>query len=131
MKRYSKRVLRVHGTAIVILGIALTVVGWIGTYHGAGVMAMLKEQPLAYIGLFQAYLLMSTLGVALWIGSYSEDTRRWHVIGFLAHSSPLAANLVFWDLIARYGISHAGIAIHVVFMLVEAVAFLGYHRGSD
>ena len=63
------------------------------------------------VGLFQAYLLMSSLGVALWFGSFTDNPGRWHVIGFLVHTAPLAANLIFWSMITQHGITHAGVAI--------------------
>ena len=55
------------------------------------------------VGLFQAYLLMSSLGVALWFGSFTDNPGRWHVIGFLVHTAPLAANLIFWSMITQHG----------------------------
>ena len=128
MKKYSKLILRIHGTVVILVGTILTVGGWIGWQSGTGVMNMLQAQPIGYIGLFQAYLLMATLGVALWVGSFTENTRPWHVIGFLAHLSPFAANIIFWDMITEYGISHSGIILHIVFMLIQSVAFVFYHR---
>ena len=128
--KYSKLVLRVHGSVAIFLGVALTVMGWVGTHHGAGQMALLQQHPLSYLGLFQAYLLMSSLGVALWFGSFTDNPGRWHVIGFLAHTPPLAANLIFWSMITQYGITHAGVAIHLTFMLIEGGSYLAYRRAS-
>lgn len=91
-------------------------------------MQILQEQPIGYVWLFQAYLLIAAFGVALWVGSLTKNTRPWHVIGFLAHISPFAANIIFWDLITEYGIPHSGIILHIVFMLIESIAFVFYHR---
>jgi len=126
MKNYSKYVLRIHGTVIIFAGLALTTVGWIGTFNGTGMMAILESQPIGYIGLFQAYLLMSCFGIVLWMASYGKETRIWHIAGFLAHSAPLAANIVFWDLIGSYGIPHTGIILHITFMIIQAISYIFY-----
>ncbi len=115
----SRTVLRVHGSFLIVATLALTVSAWGGYTSGEGQFGMLHAEPIGYVGLFQAYLLMTTLGVALWVGSFRETPRVWHVIGMLSHSAPLAANFVFWDDIERYGITHAGIALHLAMMLVE------------
>ena len=131
MKKYSKNILRVHGTIIIFAGLALTAMGWVGTFHGTGMMAVLEAEPIGYIGLFQAYLLIACFGIVLWMGSYREERRIWHIAGFLAHSGPLAANIVFWDLIGGYGIPHTGIILHITWMIVHAVSYIFYERGQS
>ncbi|MBL4755806.1 MAG: hypothetical protein JKY52_19710 [Flavobacteriales bacterium] len=128
MKKYSKNVLRIHGTVIIFAGLALTVLGWIGTFQGKGMMAILESEPIGYIGLFQAYLLMACFGIVLWMASNLEERRIWHLAGFLAHSAPLAANIVFWDQIESYGISHNGIMLHITFMTIQAITYLFYEQ---
>ena len=130
MKKYSKYILRVHGSFAIMAGTVLTIIGWIGTFQGKGSFSVLETQPIGYIGLFQAYLLMACFGIVLWIASYRQETRVWHIAGFLAHSPPLAANLIFWDMITEYGISHSGIFLHIVFMLIESVAFIFYNQNK-
>ena len=128
MKQYSRLILRVHGTTIILAGVALAVIGWQGTFAGTGMLKVLQTEPLGYIGLFQAYLLMASFGAALWVGSFAANTRPWHAIGFLAHTAPFAANLLFWNLVTDYGVSHSGIILHVVFMLIEAASFVLYEK---
>lgn len=128
MKKYSRLILRIHGTTIILAGTILTVIGWVGTFAGTGVMKVLQTEPLAYLGLFQAYLLIAALGVALWVGSISVNTRPWHAIGFLAHLGPFAANIIFWDMLTEYGITHSGLILHTVFMLTESLSFAFYNK---
>lgn len=120
----SRLVLRLHGSFLLVATLALTTAGWGGYVSGEGQFGMLHAEPIGYIGLFQAYLLMTTLGVALWVGSLHEKTRVWHLIGILSHTAPLAANFLFWDEIVRYGITHAGIAIHLTMMALELGGWL-------
>lgn len=123
-KRASKLALRIHGSILIAATIALTISAGLGYARGEGQFAMLHAEPIGYIGLFQAYLLMTTLGVVLWVGSLQEKPRVWHGIGILGHAAPLAANFLFWQDIERYGITHGGIAIHVSMMTVELVGWL-------
>ncbi len=86
MRKYSRLILRIHGTTVILAGIILTIFGWVGTFAGIGVLKVLQTEPLGYLGLFQAYLLMASLGVALWVGSFSVNTRPgtrsvfWHIL---------------------------------------------------
>lgn len=122
--RSSKRVLRLHGTLLIAATLALTSASGLGYQSGSGQFGMLHAKPIGYIGLFQAYLLMTTVGIALWLGSTMVHTRPWHLIGILGHAAPLAANFLFWRDIERYGITHAGIAIHVSMIALECVGLL-------
>lgn len=119
--RISKAVLRTHGSLLIAATLILTTASGLGYLSGHGQFGMLHAEPIGYIGLFQAYLLMTTLGVALWLGSTMVRTRPWHLIGILGHAAPLAANFLFWRDIERYGITHAGIAIHVSMITLELV----------
>lgn len=122
--RLSRAVLRIHGSFLAIATSLLTISSGLGYLSGQGQFAMLHAEPIGYIGLFQAYLLMTTLGIALWVGSFSEKPRAWHIVGILSHAAPLAANFLFWQDIERYGITHAGIAIHVSMMTLEIFGLL-------
>ena len=119
--RKSQTVLRIHGSLLILATLALTTASGLGYRSGSGQFGMLHAEPIGYIGLFQAYLLMTTLGVALWLASTVVNTRPWHLIGILGHAAPLAANFLFWRDIEHYGITHAGIAIHVSMITLECI----------
>jgi hypothetical protein len=124
--RVSKIVLRTHGSLVILVGIALAIVVNIGRVKGIGPMSFLQNNPLVTVGLFQAYLLIGVLGIVLWIGSYQDAIKKWHIIGALAHVPPLMANIIYWDLFKDIGMtsnSIAGMVMHCFWILVELFAF--------
>ena len=59
-------VLRIHGSFLLVLTVINTVLAMIGWATGKGPFALWQEIPFAAVELFQAYLIMSVTGVALW-----------------------------------------------------------------
>jgi hypothetical protein len=53
----------------------------------------MQREPMVWVGLIQAYLLMTIIAVLLVLGSGQENTRKWNVVGALAHCAPLIAAL--------------------------------------
>lgn len=88
-------------------------------------MAVLSTNPLVEGGLFQAYSLMMLVGIVLWMGSFQENPGKWHVVGFLAHLSPLLANFIFADLLVTLGLPST-IPLHGSLMLLELAALVYY-----
>ena len=120
-----KRILRIHGAILILVGIALTVNSTLGTYHGVGKFSFLQDNEFALVGLFQAYLLMAIIGLVLWLGATITGIRKFHIIGALAHLPPLAANIMFWHLFSDLGITTLttiGTTFHCVFIFIETVA---------
>lgn len=123
-----RRILRIHGTFLFFLTIAVTINTMVGWAFGKGLYALWHEQQFAAVGLFQAYLLMFVVGIVLWVGSTQQkDLWKWDLIGLLAHLPPLATNFIFADLFASYGfqsISLVSIALHSIWISVELFAIL-------
>ncbi|MCH8903253.1 MAG: hypothetical protein IIA45_05000 [Bacteroidetes bacterium] len=122
-----KIILRLHGSFLILIGIVLTTLAGIGTYYHSGLFEFLQHNEFAYIGLSQAYLLMTIIGLVLWIGSYSSNPRVWHIVGALAHVPPLAANIMFWHLfveIEMTTMATGAMVLHGVLILVETTAFI-------
>jgi len=68
---------------VVALGSAVaTTVGW---KTGSGLFGFMQQNPLVWVGLIQAYLLMTIIAVLLVIGSREANPRKWNVVGALAH----------------------------------------------
>jgi hypothetical protein len=70
---------------------------------------------------------MGVIGLSLWIGSFQERTRPWHLIGALARGVPITMNIIFYNLITSSSIGGAavfGLTFHCVFSVVEVVAGL-------
>lgn len=125
--QFSRRVLRTHGSAIFVMTGLLITISTLGVTRGQGLYGFLQGNPWGYIGLVQAYWLMGLIGAGLWIGSFQEQTRPWHLIGALAHVVPIALNIGFYSLITSSGIGNAaflGLAFHCVFSALEVVAVL-------
>ncbi len=88
-------------------------------------MAVLYTYPLVEGGLFQAYSLMMLVGIVLWIGSFQDNPGKWHVVGFLAHLSPLLANFIFANLLVTLGLPST-IPLHGSLMLLKSAALTYY-----
>jgi len=122
-----KKILRIHGSILILIGVALTVKSTIGTYIGVGLFSFLQDNEFALVGLFQAYLLMAIIGISLWLGSASKGIRKFHIIGALAHCPPLAAIITFWHLFSNMGmttVAAIGTTFHCLFICIETFAGL-------
>ena len=131
---FRRKVLRFHGTFLLILTVVNTIITMIGWAVGKGPFALLQQEQFAAVGLFQAYLLMFVIGIALWFGSMLEkDLWRWDLIGLMVHLPPLAVNFIFADLFAANNLqstSIVSVTIHVVFISLELFAILYKRRIS-
>jgi hypothetical protein len=94
---------------------------------GTGLFGFMRDNPMIWVGLIQAYLLMAIIAVLLVLGSAQANARKWNVVGALAHCAPLIAALsaldVFESMGAR-GIVQAAITFHVVWLCLETFAAL-------
>src|SRR6266496_6339681 len=116
--RVSRAVLRLHGSFLILLTAFLITFSLIGTFRGTGIMSILSTYPLVEVGLFQAYSLMMLAGIVMWIGSFQNNPGKWHVVGFLAHLSPLLANFIFATLLVTLGLPGT-IPLHGSLMLLK------------
>ena len=110
---------------LVALGSAVaTTIGWM---TGSGIFGFMKQNPLVWVGLIQAYLLMTIIAVLLVIGSREANPRKWNVVGALAHCPPLIAALSSLGVFASMGalgIVRIAIAFHFVWFSLESFAAL-------
>src|SRR3977135_1001696 len=124
---FRRWLLRIHGTilALVALGSAVaTTVGWM---TGTGLFGFMLWNPMVWVGLIQAYLLMAIIAVLLILGSSQINTRKWNVVGALAHCPPLIAALSSLDTfesMGALGIVQVAIAFHFVWLCLETFAAL-------
>jgi hypothetical protein len=125
MKNFRVKLLRVHGTLAIVMGIALTVNCSLETFAGIGSFKFLQQNPMGMVGLMQAYLLLAMIGFVLWTGSYLENTQKFHIIGALAYCPPLAANIIFFGMFTEMGMAWASLAgstFHIIFISLESFA---------
>lgn len=110
---------------LVALGSAVaTTVGWM---TGSGLFGFMRQNPLVWVGLIQAYLLMTLIAVLLILGSGQVNARKWNVVGALAHCPPLIAALSSLDAfesMGALGIVRVAIAFHIVWLCLEVSAAL-------
>jgi len=87
----------------------------------------MQQNPLVWVGLIQAYLLMTIIAVLLVVGSREANPRKWNVVGALAHCPPLIAALSSLQVFASMGalgIVRVAITFHVVWFSLETFAAL-------
>jgi hypothetical protein len=94
---------------------------------GAGVFGFMQTNPMVWVGLIQAYLLMTIIAVLLVLGSDQANSRKWHVVGTLAHCAPLIAalsSLGVFESMGALGIVRVSITFHIVWLCLETFAAL-------
>src|SRR3977135_4249810 len=124
---FRRWLLRIHGTilALVALGSAVaTTVGWM---TGTGLFGFMRQNPMVWVGLIQAYLLMTIIAVLLVLGSAQANPRKWNIVGALAHCAPLIAalsSLNVFESMGALGIVRVAIAFHFIWLFLETFAAL-------
>jgi hypothetical protein len=116
-----------HGTILTLVALgsaAATTMGWM---IGIGPFGFMQQKPLVWVGLIQAYLLMTIIAVLLILGASQANTKKWHIVGALAHGPPLIAAFSSLDLFASMGV--LGVVwipstFHIVFLTLETFAAL-------
>jgi hypothetical protein len=119
--------LRIHGTTLALVALGSAVATTVGWMTGTGPFGFMKQNPMVWVGLIQAYLLMIIIAVLLVLGSGEVDARKWNVVGALAHGAPLIAALSSLDVFESMGASGIiwmPIAFHIVFLCLETIAAL-------
>jgi predicted Abi (CAAX) family protease len=124
---FRRWLLRIHGSILTLVALGSAVATTIGWMTGTGLFGFMQQNPLVWVGLIQAYLLMTIIAVLLVLGSGQANARRWNVIGALAHCAPLIAALSSLDVfeaMGALGIVRAAIAFHIAWLCLETVAAL-------
>jgi hypothetical protein len=124
---FRRRLLRFHGTVLATVALAATVATTAARITGAGPFGFMRQNPWAWVGLVQAYLLMTIIAALLVAGATSSNQRKWDIIGALAHCPPLLAaltSLPLFDALGALGGAWAAIAFHTTFLVVESAAAL-------
>jgi hypothetical protein len=125
MATFRRRLLWIHGTILTLVALgsaAATTMGWM---IGIGPFGFMQQNPMVWIGLIQAYLLMTIIAVLLIIGARYANTKKWHVVGALAHGPPLIAafsSLGVFASMGVLGIVWIPITFHLVFLTLETFA---------
>src|SRR5712664_2432648 len=124
---FQQRLLRIHGTILTLVALASAVATTMGRLTGTGPFGFMRQNPMVWVGLIQAYLLMAIVAVLLVVGSGEANPRKWNVVGALAHCVPLIAalsSLRVFESMGALGIVRLAIAFHLVWFCLEAIAAL-------
>src|SRR6266851_10324547 len=90
---FRRWLLRIHGTVLTLVALGSAVATTIGWRTGTGLFGFIQQNPMVWVGLIQAYLLMTIIAVLLVLGSGQANARKWNLVGALAHCPPLIAAL--------------------------------------
>lgn len=84
---FRRRLLWIHGTILTLVALGSAAVTTIGWMIGIGPFGFMQQNPIVWVGLIQAYLLMTIIAVLLILGAGQANTKKWHVVGALARCS--------------------------------------------
>jgi hypothetical protein len=124
---FRRWLLRIHGTILTLVALSSAVATTIGRMTGTGLFGFMQKNPMVWVGLIQAYLLMTIIAVLLVFGSDKTNSRKWNVVGALAHFPPLIAALSSLDVfesMGALGIVRVSIAFHILWLCLETFAAL-------
>jgi hypothetical protein len=98
---------------------------------GTGPFGFMRQNPMIWVGLIQAYLLMTIIAVLLILGAGQANTRKWHLVGALAHGPPLIAAFSSLDVFLSmgvFGVVWIPVTFHLVFLSLKTFAALHPHH---
>jgi hypothetical protein len=124
---FRRRLLRIHGAILTLVALGSAVATTIGWKTGTGPFGFMHQSPMVWVGLIQAYLLMTIIAVLLVIGSREANVRKWNLVGALAHCPPLIAalsSLRVFDSMRALGMVRVAITFHFVWFSLETFAVL-------
>lgn len=127
MTTIRRTITRVHAVVLMLVSLSAIAVSSAGHFGGVGVYSFLRDNPICYGGLYQAYLLMFIIAITLWLGASRANTLRWHVIGLLAHLPPFTGLILLWSDFSAVGGAAVGIGsltFHTLWIVAEAIAAL-------
>src|SRR6202163_1172110 len=122
---FRRWLLQIHGTILMLVALGSAVATTVGWMTGTGLFGFMQRNPLVWVGLIQAYLLMTIIAVLLILGSGQANARKWNIVGALAHSAPLVAalsSLKVFESMGALGIVRVAIAFHLVWLSLETFA---------
>ncbi len=124
---WPHRILRLHAAFLIVLTTLLSCLAVYGLKTGAGPFAWVAPEPLAVLGLLQAYMLMFLLGVCFWRGASNENTIPWSLTAIAAHCVPLIVLVGLWNHWKGTGVlevANMSFAIHGTWITVELISIV-------
>jgi len=125
MTTIRRTISRIHAVMLMLASLSALAIASAGYVGGVGVYHFLRDNPVGYGGLYQAYLLMVIIALIVWLGATQADALRWHLIGLLAHLPPLTILILLWSTFAALGgvaTAVVSLTFHTLWIVVEAIA---------
>jgi hypothetical protein len=125
MVTFRRRLLRIHGTILMLAALGSAVATTFGWMTGNGLFGFMQQNPLVWVGLIQAYLLMTIIAVLLMLGSGQSKPRKWNIVGALAHCPPLIAalsSLKVFESMGAFRLVTVAIVFHLFWLCLETFA---------
>src|SRR3979411_304488 len=73
---FRRWLLRIHGTILRLVALGSAVATTIGWMTGIGIFGFMQQNPMVWVGLIQAYLLMTIIAVLLVLGSAENERQK-------------------------------------------------------
>jgi len=73
---FRRWLLRIHGTILTLVALGSAVATTIGWMTGTGLFGFMQQNPMVWVGLIQAYLLMTIIAMLLVVGSGEVNVRK-------------------------------------------------------
>lgn len=130
---FRRYVSRIHGSALLGVGLASSVMSTVGWLKGIGPSGFLQVNELAHAGLIQAYLLAALGGAVLWLGSYEAKPLKWNFVGIGVHLAILSAYVMHWRFFGEFAPAmRNAVFFHLGCIALQGVAigFGGRARGA-
>jgi preprotein translocase subunit Sss1 len=127
MENRYKRILKIHGITLLLLGSVMTMQTILGSFKGIGPLKFIYADPLRSVGLFEAYLLAAFSGSILLLLSGRHYQKEWHLLAATIHLILFVTNLLFWKAYALAGIVTIGYVAtiaHALFIVLETSCYL-------
>jgi hypothetical protein len=124
---FRRWLLRIHGAILMLVALGSALATTVGRMTGTGLFGFMQQNPMVWVGLVQAYLLMTIIGTLLVLGSGEVNARKWNVVGALAHCAPLIAaftSLDVFESMGALGIARVAITFHLIWLCLETFAAL-------
>ena len=124
---FRRWLLSIHGTILMLVALGSAVATTAGRITGKGLFGFMQQNPMVWVGLIQAYLLMTIIAILLLLGAGQVNTRKWNVVGALAHGAPLIAalsSLEVFESMGALGLVRVAIVFHCFWFGIETIAAL-------
>lgn len=129
----SKKILKLHGFLLTVLGGIACLNSIVGFFFAKGPFLFLGTNEVAAVGFIEAYGLACLLGLSLFIAATKSYHYSWHSIAAVVHLFLFVVNIGFWHLYEPLKLQPAGLiatALHLCLFGLETGCFFRERRNE-